>query len=151
MSYTRLLYHIVFRPRSSRPVITIVYEEMLYRYLWGFVKNKGGVLYRIGGMPDHVHMLVQIPPTLALSDFMHDLKLSANKFMSEHTAEFPDFEGWGKSYCALTCSESVKDSIIEYIRYQKDHHKRTSFRDEYLKLLQENGIAGVESKYLFGK
>ena len=82
MSYTRLLYHIVFRPRSSRPVITIAYEEMLYRYLWGFVKNKGGVLYRIGGMPDHVHMLVQIPPTLALSDFMHDLKLSVNKFMS---------------------------------------------------------------------
>lgn len=146
MSYTRLLYHIVFRPRNSVPAISTEHEEKLYRYIWGFIKNKGGVLYRIGGMPDHIHLLVQLPPTQSLSGFVHDLKLGTHKFMREHTEEFPRFESWGKSYCALTCSESAKDIVTDYIKNQKTHHRKTSFRDELMALLCENGI-DVEMKY----
>ena len=146
MSYTRLLYHIVFRPRNSEPVITQEYEESLYRYIWGFIKNKGGVLYRIGGMPDHLHLLVQLPPTLALSAFMHDLKLATHRFMCEHAEEFPLFTSWGKSYCALSCSESVKDMVVNYITNQKAHHQKTSFRDELLALLRESGL-DVDMRY----
>lgn len=78
MSYTHLLYHIVFRPKNNAPVIKIEHEEHLYRYIWGFIKQKDCVLYRIGGMPDHIHMFVQLPPTYAVSDFMRDIKTATN-------------------------------------------------------------------------
>ena len=119
MSYTQLLYHIVFRPKDSVPAISMEYEEYLYRYIWGFVKNKGGVLYRIGGMPDHIHLLIQLPPTLALSDFMRDLKTATHRYIREEISKFPLFVGWGKSYCALSCGMDGKDKVISYIKNQK--------------------------------
>ena len=89
MSYIKLLYHIVFRPKNSIPAIPIEHEEILYRYIWGFIKNKSGILNRIGGMPDHIHLLVQIPPTLSLADFMRDLKTSTHRYMYEQKDKFP--------------------------------------------------------------
>lgn len=141
MSYLQLLYHIVFRPKDSMPVIPVEHEETLYRYIWGFVKQCGGVLYRIGGMPDHIHLFLQIPATTAVSDFMRDLKTSSSKFLKEHAEEFPRFRGWGKSYCAITHSVLEKQKIINYIKGQKEHHKKVSFREELLTILQEQGIA----------
>lgn len=140
MSYLQLLYHIVFRPKYSTPAIPIEHEELLYRYIWGYVKEKGAILYRIGGMPDHIHMFVQIPSTIALADFMRDLKTSSSKFLKEHAAEFPKFQGWGKSYCAITHSALEKEKIINYIKRQKEHHRHERFQDELLSVLTENGI-----------
>ena len=148
MAYTNLLYHIVFRPKNSEYVITIAYEDVLYRYIWGYVTNKKGTLLRIGGMPDHIHMLVSLPPSIAISNFVHDLKLATNIFLLEHKEEFPRFKGWAKSYCALTYSKNEKDMIVNYIRNQKEHHKKVSFKDELVALVKEMGIEG-DLKYLF--
>jgi len=137
MSYIRLLYHLIFRPRYSRPAITEAHEKLLYHYIWGIVKAKGGVLYRIGGMPDHLHLLVQLPPNLSLSGFMHDLKLSTHYFLREHREEFPLFEGWGKSYGALTCSARDKERVTAYIQNQKEHHRTTTLADELSGLWRE--------------
>ncbi len=143
MSYTHLLYHIVFRPKNNAPVITVEHEECLYRYIWGLVKAKKGTLYRIGGMPDHVHMLVQLPPTLPVADFVRDLKTATHLFLRGERDKFPLFGGWESAYCALTCSASDKERVVAYIKGQKEHHRRTSFRDEYLFLLREYGIEPV--------
>ena len=146
MAYTNLLYHIVFRPKNSAQVIVVDKEEMLYRYIWGFVENKKGVLYRIGGMPDHVHMLVQLPATIAVADFVRDLKTSTSVFLKDNKDSFPKFEGWAKSYCALSYSSREKDVVVNYIKGQKEHHKRVSFREEFLVLLKESGVE-VDMKY----
>ena len=148
MAYTNLLYHIVFRPKNSEPVISLAHEEVLYRYIWGYVTNKKGTLYRIGGMPDHIHMLVLLPPTLAISDFVHDLKISISVFLSSKKDEFPKFKGWAKSYCALTYSKHEKDVVLNYIKNQKEHHKKVSFKDELVALLEEMGVE-ADLKYLF--
>lgn len=148
MAYTNLLYHIVFRPKNSEPVISLAHEEVLYRYIWGYVTNKKGTLYRIGGMPDHIHMLVLLPPTLAISDFVHDLKISTSVFLSSKKDEFPKFKGWAKSYCALTYSKHEKDVVLNYIKNQKEHHKKVSFKDELVTLLEEMGVE-ADLKYLF--
>ena len=140
------MYHIVFRPKRSVPAIAIEYEADLYRYIWGFIKNKGCVLHRIGGMPDHIHLLVQLPPTLAVSDFMRDLKTSAHYYMREQKDKFPLFEGWGKSYCALSCSYKNKDKVISYIKNQKVHHQQTNAHDELLNLLKDSGVE-VDMRY----
>jgi putative transposase len=146
MSYRRLFYHIVFRPKNSARVINADKETLLYKYIWGFAQDKGAVLYRIGGMPDHIHMLVDIPPSISIAGFMRDLKTSSAVFMRNHHDDFPLFEGWAKSYCVLSYSFSEKENVINYIKGQKEHHKTVSFRDEYLKLLQEWGI-DVDMKY----
>ena len=146
MAYTNLLYHIVFRPKNSAQVIVVDKEEMLYRYIWGFVENKKGVLYRIGGMPDHVHMLVQLPATIAVADFVRDLKTATNVYLKGNKDSFPKFDGWAKSYCALSYSIREKDMVVNYIKSQKEHHKRVTFRDEFLALLKESGVE-VDMKY----
>ena len=146
MAYINLLYHIVFRPKNSASVIPIEKEEMLYRYIWGIVKHKNWVLYRIGGMPDHVHILVQLPATIAVADFVRDLKTATNVYLKENRDSFPKFDVWSRSYCALTYSQNEKDTIINYIKSQKEHHKRVSFRDELLGMLRESGVE-VDMKY----
>ena len=141
MSYTRLLFHIVFRTKHSIPAINMEHENELYRYIWGYIKNKDCILYRIGGMPDHIHMLIQIRATILLSDFMRDLKTATSKYLQEPCREaFPMFSGWGKSYCAISCSPMEKDSVVDYIKGQKVHHKKTSFQEELLKIFSENNI-----------
>lgn len=146
MSYTCLLYHIVFRPKDSVPAITQEHEEDLYRYIWGFVKGKNCVLYRIGGMPDHIHMLVEISPTIAVADFVHTLKISAGNFMKAHKDWFPLFEGWGKSYAALTYCDRDKEMVRNYIKGQKEHHRHKNFLEELRAMLDESGIK-YDEKY----
>ena len=146
MAYINLLYHIVLRPKNSASVIPIEKEDMLYRYIWGVIKHKDGVLYRIGGMPDHVHLLVQLPATVAIADFVRDLKTSTSVYLKENKDSFPKFDGWARSYCALTYSQNEKDTIINYIKNQKEHHKRVSFRNELLGMLRESGVE-VDMKY----
>lgn len=146
MSYRQLLFHIIFRPKNSEAVIPVEHEEALYRYIWGYVKEKGAVLFRIGGMPDHIHLFVELPATICVSDFVRDLKVATHKFMEGEKEKFPHFKGWAKSYCALSYSIHEKEKIVNYIKGQKEHHKKFSFRDEYLALLQENGI-NVDMNY----
>lgn len=147
MSYTRFLYHIVFRTKRSVPSIYERSERELYAYILGYVRNKKAKLYRIGGMPDHIHMLVDIPPTLAVAEFMRGLKESTSKWLKQNSA-FPAFDGWGDSYAAFTYSYNDKDVIIEYIKGQKKHHRKLSFAEEYRKFIEENGVKPDESYFL---
>ena len=140
MSATVLLYHIVFRPKDSRPVIDTANEESLYRYIWRFVVDKGGILYAVGGMADHVHLLVELPPTIPLAVFMRDLKTSTSKFLKYNAKLFPYFEQWGKGYFAETHSLSQKETIRTYIKGQKRHHRTICFADEMRKLYEECGL-----------
>lgn len=98
------------------------------------------MLYRIGGMPDHVHMFVQLPPTIAVADFMRDVKTATNHLMQRQHDDFPLFGGWAKSYCALTYSIADKEKIVSYIQNQKEHHKQVSLRDELIALLREQHV-----------
>ncbi|MBQ9654951.1 MAG: IS200/IS605 family transposase [Prevotella sp.] len=140
MSYTNLIYHIVFRPHGSRPVIVEAHEKELYAYILGFCRAKGCVLYRIGGMPDHIHMLVSINQSISVSDFVRELKVSTNKFIKQNREHFPDFTKWAEGYCAISYNFRDKDMIYNYIKNQKEHHKRVGFYDELKQMCQENGI-----------
>lgn len=148
MSYTNLLYHIVFRTKSSRPAINVEHERDMYSYLFACIKNAGGVTHRIGGMPDHVHVLANIPPTISVADFMRNIKTATSVFLRSHPREFPLFDGWGKSYCALTYGKDDRETIRRYIMNQKEHHKRVSFAEELRCLLIEQGVEFDEKYFL---
>ena len=140
MSYVQLIYHAVIRTKASKPTLSTEYSDELYRYIWGIIKNKQGTLYRVNGMKEHIHILFSLHPTIALSDFMRDLKAGTSKMLKQ-TSGFEQFTAWGEGYAALTYSLKDKDKIIHYIKNQREHHKTVSFREEYEAFLKEMGLA----------
>ena len=140
MSYTRCYYHVIFRTKNSEPVLPIGPDIELYKFIWGFSKNKRTVLYQVNGMPDHLHLFVSLPPDLALSDFVKELKNSTNNWLREHKKQFPFFHGWSVGYAGLSYGESEKESVILYIKGQKEHHRLESFQDELKRVLIRNGF-----------
>jgi putative transposase len=144
-SFRQLLYHIVFRTKDSRPTIKPENAEQLYAYVTGIIKNKNSHLYRINGVPNHLHICTDIHPSIALADFVKDIKVYSSLWMKSSEL-FPDFNGWADGYAGLTCSFSDLMKVIEYIKNQKEHHRRTSFEEEYRKLLLESGIT-IDERY----
>ena len=122
-------------------------QEKLYRYLGGILKNKKCHLYRIGGVENHLHIVTHIHPIVAVAQLVKDIKLASGSFIKSEKI-FPAFAGWQDGYGAFTYSISAKDNLIEYVKNQEAHHKKTSFRDEYIGLLKEHGIE-FEEEYLF--
>jgi len=121
-------------------------QESLYKYIWGILKNKKCHLYRIGGVENHLHIITHVHPTIAIAYLVKDIKIASSKYIKTENI-FPNFNGWQDGYGAFTYSISAKDNLIEYVKNQKEHHKRASFKDEYISLLKEHGIE-FEEKYL---
>ena len=138
-AYRQILYHIVFRTKDSEKTINQQHSSDLYKYIWGIIKNKKCILFRINGMEDHIHILSDLHPSLALADYIRDIKVSSSKWMKE-SGLFPDFKGWGIKYCALTYSYNDRNMIINYIKNQQEHHKKESFQDEIKRLFMEQSI-----------
>jgi putative transposase len=138
-THTNLIYHLVFSTKSRVPMITPALTGDLYRYLGGIVRGEGGVLLDVGGMPDHIHLLVKLRPTLALADLLRLLKTNSSKWANENRASIRKF-AWQDGYAAFTVGESQLARVARYIRQQEQHHKRTHFRDELRELLQRHGV-----------
>lgn len=147
MSYTNLLYHIIFRTKASDKSIPFSKADILYNYIWGIVRNKNCKLYRIGGMPDHIHMFVGLHQSISVSDFVRIVKVESSKFLRDNYKDFPLFKRWAKEYCALTYSLRDRDTICNYIRNQQQHHLGESLYNELQRLLTENAIE-YNSAYL---
>jgi REP element-mobilizing transposase RayT len=139
MSYTQLLYHLVIRTKANQMVLSLEYSDELYRYIWGIIRKKKCVLYRVNGTENHVHLLMSLHPTIALSDFMRDLKAETSKMLKQ-TSGFEQFTAWSDGYAALTYSMKEKETIVQYIKSQREHHKTESFQDEFIRLLREAGL-----------
>jgi REP element-mobilizing transposase RayT len=111
----------------------------------GIINNKKSKLYRIGGTKNHLHLLFDMHPTIALSDFMREIKEHSSKWLAQNP-NFPDFEGWGVSFAAFTYNFNDKQTIVDYIRNQKEHHKTVCFEEEYRLFLKEKDIE-INEKY----
>ena len=138
-SYRQLYYHIVFGTKFRKPTIPDVHCQLLYKYIWGIIENKKCKLYRINGGKEHIHLLIDIHPTIAVSTFVKDLKVSTSIWLKQQR-EFQNFEGWAEGFAIFTVSHPDKDRVIEYIKDQKEHHQKLAFLDEYKILLKEYGI-----------
>lgn len=144
-SYRQLFYHIVFHTKGSEKTINDSHCKNLYNYIWGIVKNKNSKLYQINGIEDHIHMLVDIHPTIPVSDFVRDVKSFSSGWMKQ-AGHFQKFKGWADGYGVFSVSYREKDMIIGYIKKQKQHHRTISFEEEYRKLLLEQDIT-IDERY----
>lgn len=108
-----------------------------HKYLGGTVRGLGGTAFEINGIEDHVHLLVKIPPTVAVSDFLRDLKSNSSKKGKELTdSRF----SWQRRFGAFTVSESQFETVRNYIRNQEEHHKKFDFKTEFESLIRMNNI-----------
>ena len=146
-TYTQILYQIVFATKDHQLTMVEPGQERLYRFISGVLKNNNCHLYRINGVEDHLHIVTHLHPTVALSSLVKDIKLGASELIKKELI-FPNFVGWQDGYGGFTYSISAKDNLIEYVKNQKEHHKKVSFRDEYISLLKEHGIE-YDERYLF--
>ena len=144
MSYTHLLFHVIYGTKHRLPIIHESWESELYKYLGGIVRNNHGEAIEINGMPDHVHLLVRLKPVIAVSDFLRELKSGSSKWAKHHVPRF----GWQRRYGAFSVSESVSDAVRKYIRNQKEHHKKQTFEEEYRELLRLHHVK-FDEKYLW--
>ncbi len=138
-SFTNLLYHIIFSTKDRRPIISVDYQPRLYSYIGGIIRETGGISLGINGTEDHVHVLAKLRPDRALSDVLRDLKSGATGWMHDVFPSLADFY-WQRGYAAFTVSQSHLPQVQRYIAGQKEHHKRVSFRDEFILFLKANGI-----------
>ena len=145
-SYTNLIYHIIFSTKDRRPLIREANQPRLYEYIGGTVRRLGGISMELNGTADHVHLLAKLRPDKALSDVLRDLKANATGWMHDVFPEVKDFS-WQRGYGAFTVSQSHIDDVRRYIARQEEHHKRVSFRDEFIQFLKANGIE-YDQRYL---
>src|SRR5262249_29304781 len=133
-SYTNLLYHIVFSTKDRRPLITLEREARLHHYIGGIVRGCAGISLELNGTSDHIHLLAKLRPDRALSDVLRDLKSNSSGWMHDIFPLLRDF-CWQRGYGAFTVSQSDVNSVRNYIRAQKEHHRLVSFRDEFIQFL----------------
>jgi REP element-mobilizing transposase RayT len=137
MAYTNLLYHIVFATKGRLPMIDPEIRSRFHQYLGGTARGLGGILLEVGGINDHIHLLVKLKPTMCLSDFIRDLKSNSSVWAKENgIMKF----AWQRRYGAFTVSESQCETVRRYIRDQERHHKKFDFRTEFESMLTSNGI-----------
>jgi REP element-mobilizing transposase RayT len=144
-SYRQLLYHFVFRTKDSLPTIKKDHADQLYAYISGIIKHNNSHLYRINGTENHLHILTDLHPSIAVADFMREIKASSSKWIKESDF-FHSFDGWADGYGAFSCSYKDIDRLIDYIKNQQEHHRKKSFEEELRILLIESGV-NIDERY----
>jgi REP-associated tyrosine transposase len=138
MSYTSLLFHCVFATKERRPLISDELQTRLWAYMGGIARLNGFIALEVGGMPDHVHLLISLPPTMPVAKAMQLIKAGSSLWMHESAAR-PRFQ-WQEKYGAFSIGISQKDATARYIRNQKKHHARVNFRDEWKAIMKRHGF-----------
>src|SRR6266567_2156564 len=133
-TYTQIYIHVVFAVEARQNLIRPEYKDELQKYMTGIVSGQGQKLIAINNMPDHFHLLIGMKPTIALSDLVAAIKASSSGFINDSRWVQGKFR-WQEGFGAFSYSHSQLGIVIQYIQNQKKHHARTSFREEYLKLL----------------
>ena len=139
MSKTNSYFHIVINTYCRKMTITEERKKELYAYILGILNNKKCKLIRINGIGNHVHILLNLNPTIALSDIVKTIKQSSSLWMkaSDH---FPNFDSWGKEYFAYSVSPEGVEAVRNYIIGQEQHHTTVKFENELRELCIRAGI-----------
>ena len=146
-TFSQIYIQTVFAVSDRQSLIRPEFKEDLYKYMTGIVKNQGQKLISINGVADHIHILIGLKPAMALADLVREIKADSSKFVNEKRFVRGRFS-WQEGYGAFSYGHSQLNTIIRYIQNQEQHHRRSSFKNEYLTLLRKFDIA-FEEKYVF--
>ncbi len=142
-TYSSLLVHCVFSTKERRDLIPD--PRLLWRYLAGTARNKEIPLIAAGGTANHLHLLVDLPPTMQLSEVTQVLKGNSSHWLNHPKTPF----AWQQGYGAFAIGQSQRAMVISYIEGQEEHHRKYSFEQEFVILLRKYGIA-YDERFVFG-
>lgn len=134
-TFTQIYIHIVFAVKNRNALINQTWEDKLYKYITGTVQKMGQKMLRINGMPEHIHFLIGMKPDIAISDLVREVKKSSSSYIKEEKLTKFNFN-WQTGFGAFSVSHSQLDKVINYIINQKEHHRKRTFKEEYIELLK---------------
>jgi len=146
-TYSKIYIQLVFAVKGRKSLISSEWEEEVYKYITGIITRQGQKLIIMNGVSDHVHIFIGIKPSCRLSDLVREIKKSSSAFIKEKKFTPFKFE-WQEGYGAFSYSHSAIDQVCKYIENQKGHHKKITFKEEYISLLQKFSI-DFDQKYVF--
>lgn len=146
-TFSQIYIQIVFAVKWRQNLIQTTWEDELYKYITGIIIAKGQKLIAINGVSDHIHILIGMKPTCHLSDLVREVKKASTKFITESGFVNGKFQ-WQTGFGAFSYSQSALDNVYKYVMNQKEHHRKKTFRDEYLEFLNVYEVS-FDEKYLF--
>lgn len=146
-TYTQLYIQIVFAVKGRQNLVSTIWKDELYKYITGIVTNEGQKLIAINGMPDHIHILIGLKPDKSLSDLVRAIKANSSRFINEKRWINGKFE-WQTGFGAFSYSHSQLTNVINYIQKQEEHHKKKTFKEEYLDFLKAFNI-DFKNEFIF--
>ena len=144
-TYSQNHIHVVFSTKERRKLIPLQVQPRLWSYMAGIARNHDFFVLSNSGIEDHVHLLIQLPATLALAKAVSLLKSNSSRWMNEHGTSFD----WQEGYGAFSVSASNLRTVERYIQNQAAHHKKITFEQEFIALLKKHGIE-FDPRYVFG-
>ena len=135
-TYTQIHLQLIFAVKFRNGLIRPSWKDELYKYITGIITSNQHKVLAIGGMPDHLHILIGMRPHQAISDLLQEVKGSSSKWINERKFLAQRFE-WQEGYGAFSYAKSDLPKIIFYIQHQEEHHRKKDFRKEYHELLKK--------------
>jgi REP element-mobilizing transposase RayT len=146
-TYSQIYIQIVFAVKGRQSLIPSKHREQVHQYIAGIIQNREQKLLSVFAMPDHAHILVGMKPSLSVSDLVRDIKAGSSKFISDHNLLQGKF-AWQEGFGAFSYSRSQLGNVIGYIENQEQHHRKKTFKEEYLDFLRKFEVE-YDEKYLF--
>jgi putative transposase len=146
-TYTQIHIHAVFAVKYRMALINPEWKEQLCKYITGILQNNGHKMLAINGVQDHIHVFFGLNTDQSIAMLMQDIKSNSSGWINKSGFLQTRFQ-WQSGYGGFSYSHSQIDRVVKYILHQEIHHKRQSFRDEYLKILKQFGVE-YDEKYLF--
>jgi len=146
-TYTNLLVHMIFSTKDRVPLLDAELKPRLFPYMGGIVHELGGTALLVNGPSDHVHMLLLLPAKITVSEIAGKVKANSSGWVHR---EFPGKGtfAWQTGYAAFTVSHSQKQSVLDYIANQEEHHRKLSFKEELIAFLKKHEIQ-YDERYIF--
>ncbi|MGO8835790.1 MAG: IS200/IS605 family transposase [Limisphaerales bacterium] len=146
-TFTSLHYHVIFSTKHREPWIAHDIEERVWKFLGGIARENGMKALLIGGMPDHVHLALALPPAQSVSKALQLLKGGSSKWIKDTLPQMRGF-AWQDGYGAFTVSKSNLPEVTTYIQNQREHHRIKTFQEEFLAFLVRHGVE-YDERYLW--
>lgn len=146
-TYHQIYLQTVFAVKYRNAVIEKIWQKDLFGVIGNLINETGCKTLIVNGVEDHVHCFLGLKPTIAVSELMKSVKAKSSKFINDHSLSSQRFE-WQEGYGAFSYSQSQIDTVCKYIQNQEEHHKKYTFREEYLDFLQKFKIS-YDEKYIF--
>ena len=146
-TYTQLYIQIVFAVKGRQNLIPKQHKDEIHKYITGIIQKRDNKLIAINSMPDHAHIFVGLSPSQSISDLVRDIKTNSSSFITEKEFVRQKFS-WQEGYGAFSYSQSHIDAVVKYILNQEAHHKKKTFREEYISFLKKFNVE-YDEKYLF--